>query len=409
MRLLVVSQYFWPENFLINQVVRSLKSRGLCVEVLTGQPNYPEGRVFDGYRAWGCENRHYEGIPVRRIPLMPRGHGAIRLFFNYLSFVLSGILIAPQRLRGREYDLIFVFAPSPLMQAIPALWIGWLKKIPVAIWVQDLWPESLAATGHITNPLLLALVERLVRWIYRHADLLLVQSEAFVDPISKLAGNTPIAYLPNSADEGVIPGSETETPSIPALEEGFPILFAGNIGIAQSVETIILAAELLRDIPDIRFVVVGDGSRRDWMASEIERRHLHNVHLPGRYPPENMPRLMGKAAALLVTLADRRIFELTIPSKLQAYMKIGRPIIACLNGEGARLITESGAGLTAPAEDAAALADAIRRLYELPARDLNNMGERGRQYYARHFSHNLLMEKLTGYFEYLTNQAKRRK
>lgn len=291
--------------------------------------------------------------------------------------------------------MIFVYAPSPILQAIPAIFLGWLKNCPVVLWVQDLWPESLAATGYVQNRLALRLVEQLVRFIYRHVDLLLVQSQGFVRPVEALASGTPVRYYPNSVDANFSAPIPAAAPAISGLDGGFSVLFAGNIGTAQAVEVIAEAAALLKgNAPDIQFVVMGEGSRREWLRQEAERRDLHNLHLPGRFPVENMPGFMQQASVLLVTLADREIFRATIPSKVQAYLAAGRPIVACLNGEGAKLVTSAGAGLAVAAEDGSALAAAILQLYRLPAEEREAMGARGRVYAQQHFAHAMLVEQL---------------
>ncbi len=398
LRILVISQYFWPESFRINELVQSLVSKGLNVEVVTGKPNYPGGTVFDGYSAGGCAHEKYRGIEIHRVPLIPRGKGAVRLAINYISFVVSGLMFAPWILRKKRFDVIFVYAPSPILQAIPAIYLGRLKKCPTLLWVQDLWPESLSATGHMTHPTLLKAVERVVRWIYQKVDLLLVQSRAFIPKVRALAGSTPIVYYPNSfIDEG----SDGASQSIvyPGLDCDFPVIFAGNIGSAQAVEVVLEAATLLRNVQGIRFVMVGDGSQRDWLMQQAADRGLNNIVFPGRYPVEAMPVLMAKAGALLVTLADTEIFRLTIPSKIQAYLAAGRPIIACLSGAGADIVTEAGAGVAVPAEDALALAEAVKDLYKTPESERLKMGARGRAYYEEHFSHDKLVDELIGYFE----------
>ncbi len=393
MRVLVLSQYFWPESFRINELVTALNAKGVEVEVLTGKPNYPAGTIFAGYRAWGFTRELFQGIPLHRVPLMPRGRGVLRLALNYLSFILSGLVFAPWLLRGQRFDAIFVFAPSPILQAIPAIWLGWLKKCPVLLWVQDLWPESLSATGHVTHPGALKAVEYVVRWIYRKADLLLVQSRAFMPRVQALAADTPVVYYPNSFLEDE-PGVARPVVDCPGFDCGFPVLFAGNLGTAQAVDVVLEAATFLGDEPDICFVMVGDGSRRDWMMQQAAARGLGNLVFPGRFPVEAMPFLMGRAAALLVTLADTEIFRLTIPSKVQAYMAAGRPIVACLSGAGAEVVDEAGAGVTVPAEDGAALARAIRALHAQPEAARAAMGARGRRYYEEHFSHEKLVDEL---------------
>jgi glycosyltransferase involved in cell wall biosynthesis len=398
LKVLVLSQYYWPENFRINEVAQTLSTKGVEVEILTGKPNYPEGVVFGGYQAMGCVQETLQGLPVHRVPLFPRGKGAVRLALNYLSFVMSATIFGPTLLRGKQFDAILVFAPSPILQAIPAILMGRLMKCPVLLWVQDLWPESLSATGHVTHPRALKAVEHVVRWIYRNVDLLLVQSRALIPRVQALAAGTPVVYYPNSFLEDE-PGAARPDVDCPGFDCGFPVLFAGNLGTAQAVDVVLEAATLLSDEPDIRFVMVGDGSRRDWMMQQAAARGLRNLVFPGRFPVEAMPVLLGRAAALLVTLADTEIFRLTIPSKLQAYLAAGRPIIACLNGAGADIVTEAGAGVAVPAEDASALAQAVVALYTMPEQQRIEMGVRGRRYYEEHFSHDKLVDELIGYFE----------
>lgn len=394
MRVLLLTQYFWPESFQINQIATALAAQGIEVEVLTGKPNYPAGKVFPGYRAGGYQRETYEGIPVHRLPLMPRASGGLRLALNYLSFVLSGLLVAPWKLRNKPFDVIFVYAPSPILQAIPAIFLGWLKGARTILWVQDLWPQSLSATGHVSNSRILKAVEKVVRYIYRHMDLLLVQSEAFIAPVAELAGGTPVVYHPNSVDDSFAAPSSAPVPALAGLNAPFSVLFAGNIGTAQAVQVIVAAARLLKEHAHISFVVVGDGSRYAWMQAQVVEHGLGNLHLPGRFPVENMPGFMRQASALLVTLADQEIFRFTVPSKVQAYLASGRPIIACLNGEGARLVDAAGAGVTVPAEDGAALADAVLRLSRLDVAERAAMGQRGAAYHVAHFSHAMLIGQL---------------
>lgn len=394
MRALILSQYYWPEGFQINDIAKSMSEKGIAVEVLTGKPNYPAGEIFKGYRAWGCERETRDGVDIHRIPLMARKRGGMRLALNYLSFVISGLLFGPWLLRGKKFDVIFVYAPSPILQAIPAILLGWLKGCPTVLWVQDLWPESLSATGHVKNKVVLGLVEHVVRFIYRHMDLLLVQSEAFIDPVSALASGTPVKYHPNSVAESFSSPAIVESPAIPGLGRGFSVVFAGNIGTAQAVEVIVEAATLLREEQDIHFVVLGDGSRRDWMLQQANSLALVNLHLPGRFPVETMPGIMQNASALLVTLADEEIFRFTVPSKVQAYLAAARPILACLNGEGARLVGDAGAGLIVPAEDGRALADAILQMYHMPQQERDAMGKKGAVFHEKHFAHDMLVDRL---------------
>lgn len=403
MRVLVVSQYFWPENFGINALVQALHERGVDVTVLTGKPNYPDGRIFDGFRAWGTASDRYGEIDVIRLPLFPRGkNSSWRLALNYLSFIVAGLLLAPWLLRRRTFDMVFVYAPSPLLQAIPAVLISKLRRVPLAVWVQDLWPESLSATGFVRNRAVLAMVKTAVRFIYRACDAILIQSEAFREPVAQLSDRADkIIYYPNS----VQPQTASTTTSDRALtlvndlQRDFCVVFAGNLGAAQSLETIVDAAQQLLEQEDIRIVLVGSGSRDAWLAAEIAERGLTNLVLVGRLPPQDMPAIFKAASALLVTLKDEPIFSYTIPSKLQAYLASGRPIIAAINGEGARIVREAGAGFALPAGDSVALAKVIRSLHEMDSQTRAMLGARGIDYFRRNFDQEKLAADLIQHFE----------
>ncbi|MBF9046478.1 glycosyltransferase [Rhodobacterales bacterium LSUCC0031] len=398
MRLLIVSQYFWPESFRINEVARSLVERGIVVDVLTGKPNYPEGKIFPGYQAAFCMREKWHGVSVFRVPLFPRGvKSGIRLILNYMSFILSGTILGAWQLRKIKSDIIFVYAPSPLLQALPALCLGRIKRIPVVVYVQDLWPESLAATGYVRNRLALRMVETLVKLIYRRSALILVSSRPFLSPIERFSPSAEIIYYPNSVDPSFCNPDGELKPEVPALDKGFCVVFAGNVGAAQAVHVISEAAERLRDHDDIRLVVLGTGSELEWMHARIAELGLSNLFLVGRFPVEAMPHLLSRADVLLATLADQSIFAITVPNKIQAYMAVGRPIIASMNGEGARLVLEAEAGISVPAEDGKALADAILKLHSMPAMDRDRLGENGRRYYRQHFDHDQLVDELIGH------------
>lgn len=388
MRILVLSQYFWPENFIINDVALTLHEQGHDIVVASGKPNYPDGNLFEGYRLWGTQREYYKGkVEVLRVPLWPRGEGGARnLALNYGSFVLSGLLFLPWMLRKREFDAILVFAPSPIVQAIPAIALKWLKKAKLALWVQDLWPESLSATGFVKNPHLLRMVGWMVRAIYRRCDTLLVQSRAFVEPVARYAARDKIEYYPNSLDvrppERVAP---IPLELIEVLDKYFCVVFAGNLGTAQACDTLVKAAVLLRDEAQIRLVLVGSGSRLTWLKSQQQELGLDNMVLPGRFPMEAMPQIFERASALLVSLNDEPAFAQTIPSKIQAYLAAGRPIVACLNGEGARVINEAGAGLTSPAEQVLPLVANIRCMTALGEAERAAMGRSGKSYFDANF------------------------
>ena len=399
MKLLILSQYFWPENFRINDVVEGLASRGHAVTVYTGLPNYPVGRFFDGYGLLGPFTEKHNGADVRRVPLVPRGDGGrTRLALNYLSHAFMATLLAPLRARG-EFDAILVYEPSPMTIGIPARALRALTGAPLVFWVQDLWPESLSATGAVRSPALLALVDRLIKWIYRGCDRVLVQSEAFIPSIE--AHGVPrerIRYLPNSAEafyKKMTPEPESELPP------GFRVMYAGNIGAAQDFATILAAAERLRGETHIQWIVLGEGRMREWVKSEVQKRALSNVHLLGQRPPQSMPRYFAHADVLLATLARQPIFAYTIPSKIQSYLACGRPVIAAMEGEGGRIIRSAGAGWAVPPEDPDALAEAVRAASRLARSELDAMGNRGEAWFREHFEREKLLARLEGFLQEL--------
>jgi colanic acid biosynthesis glycosyl transferase WcaI len=397
MRILIVTQYFWPEDFRINDLALGLRERGHEVTVYTGKPNYPGGRFFSGYGFFGRTVEDHHGMRVIRVPLIPRGDGGLfRLALNYLSFAALASLLAPFRCPG-AYDLILVYEPSPVTIGLPAVVLRWLKRAPMLFWVQDLWPETLSATGAARSRWVLGLVDRLVRFIYRRCDLVLAQSQAFTPYLQ--AQDVPaerIRYFPNSAEALYQPVVvEPQAAERGLMPQGFRVMFAGNIGAAQDFETIVTAADRLRNEKDIHWIIVGDGRLQRWVEQEIEHRGLRGtVHLLGRHPVQSMPRFFALADVMLVTLKDDPIFALTIPSKVQSYLACGRPILAALDGESARVIREADAGLAVKASDAAALADAVLRLHRMPAQEREAMGQRGRDYFAQHFERSLLITQL---------------
>ena len=272
MRVLVVSQYFWPETFRVNDLVAELARRGNQVTVLTGTPNYPEGRTFPEYLRDPARFGSFEGAEVVRVPLMPRGHGGLRLALNYLSFVVAGSTLGPWRLRGRRFDVIIVIQLSPVTAALPGLVLRRLKGIPLLMWVLDLWPESLAAVGAVRSPRLLSWVGILVAFIYRRCDRVLVQSRAFVSNVEKYGGDPArIRYFPGWA-EAIFEGALDTVPMAPEVEayaDTFNVLFAGNIGDAQDFPAVLDAAQELRDEPGLRWLIVGDGRAAPWVRAEI--------------------------------------------------------------------------------------------------------------------------------------------
>lgn len=396
MKILIVSQYFWPENFRVNDLSIGLARRGHRVSVLTGIPNYPNGEFYPGYNFFKNIRQDYFGVKIIRVPLVPRGKsGNLSLILNYLSFVIFGSFFAPFVCRD-DYDLIFVYGLSPIFMAIPAILLKKLHKKPLILYVLDLWPDSISAVEAIKSDFLLTITAKIVHYIYRQCDQILVSSPGFKERIKEVGiEESLVNYWPQWAEDiyQVVP-AEKKLPENQKLPSGFCIMFAGNIGAAQGFKTIIEAADKLKKYSFIHWIIIGDGRMKPWVEREIQLRKLGNiVHLLGKRPLETMPNYFVLADALLISLKRNPIFALTLPAKIQSYMASGRPILGCLDGEGSRIIKESGAGLSSPADDCDSLAKNVLKLYNLSNEERQEMGVRGRMYFEKHFTRDNLLSK----------------
>lgn len=404
MKLLIVSQHFFPEQFRISDLALGLKARGHSLTVLTGLPNYPKGKIYPGYRRFLPYKENWQGITIIRVPMIPRGKGShFRLTLNYLSYAIMSSLLAPFLCRDK-YDSIFIFQTSPITQALAGIVLKKLKSTPVFLWVQDLWPESLSATGKVRSPLILKWVGRFTRFIYRNCDKILIQSRAFEKNILEHGiDENKIIYYPNSCEEFYKPLSPIPSDKMLSLPEGFRVMFAGNIGAAQAIPTILDAAEKLKHQPEIKWIFVGDGSERQNLEDEIKKRDLQDhIIWVGSHPAEEMPYFFSQADIMLVTLTKQPIFALTIPSKVQSYMACAKPIVAAIDGETARVISEANAGKTVPAGDSAQLAEAVLTIYQMPLHERNQLGWNAYHYFEKHFEKHRSIEQLETCFAALT-------
>jgi len=398
MRILVVSQYFWPEVFRVNEIVSELRARGHEVTVLTGRPNYPGGQLFDDYAAAPAAFASYHGAEVIRLPLRPRGQGSLRLLLNYWSFVFWGSLLGPWKLRGRRFDALFCFETSPITSALPAVLLRRLKRAPLLLWVLDLWPDTLSAVGMLRSERGLKAVGTLVRFIYRRCDLILAQSRSFFPAIERWSGEPrKTRYFPQWGEAAfdVALDAVREAPELAPHAGRFKLMFAGNIGDAQDFPALLDAAEATRHRPDLHWLLVGDGRQAAWVREQIQARGLGaTVFMLGRHPLERMPEFFKGADALIVSLKAEPIFAMTIPGKVSAYLSAGRPILAMIDGEGARVIDEACAGLVAPAGAGAELARQALALAALPLEARQAMGASARAYARREFDRATLIDQL---------------
>lgn len=386
MKILIVTQYFYPENFKSNDMAFELQKRGHDVTVLTGIPNYPEGEIYDGYGFFKKRHEIINDVKIIRALLLPRGKGGgIRLFLNYFSWAFFASLKARKLSASQKFDAVIVHEPSPITQFYPALTVKKHQKTPVYFWVMDLWPESLEIAGGVKNKMILNFFTKMVQYFYRESEKILITSKGFRKSILEKGDfNNKIEYFPNWAEDTISSG-DLNYP-IPEIPEGFKVMFAGNIGEAQDMENIMNAALKLKEKENIKFILVGDGRKMPFVQDFIKEHNLQEtVYTLGRFPVEAMASFFNQADLLLVSLKDDPIFNLTVPAKVQAYMSSGKPIMAMLNGEGSENIKEAECGFTVPAGDSEKLAYEIETASQKSKEELDKMGMNGKTFYEKNF------------------------
>lgn len=384
-RILLVTQYFQPENFKCNDIAFELQRRGHDVTVLTAIPNYPKGRYFDGYGVFKRRTEVVDGVKIIRGFVVPRGKGGkILLSLNYLSYLFSSCLIALYLALRYRYDAVFVHEVSPVTIGVAATLVKKMQRIPMYFWVLDLWPESLTAAIGLRNRYILGFFSKMVQWFYRNSDKILISSKGFASSICEKGDFADkIVYFPNWVDGALTVKSNVPTPEVPA---GFVAMFTGNIGESQDFGTVLDAAERLKSRKDIHFVIVGDGRAKEWLEKQIVERSLsQTVHCVGSYPLAAMPATFAKADVLFAALKDEAIFAITVPAKIQAYMSSGKPIVTMINGEAKLLIEEVGCGIAVEAGNGEAFAEAVAKIADMTQAEREKIGEKGRSFAARNF------------------------
>lgn len=393
MRVLLVTQYFYPENFKSNDVAFELARRGYDVTVLTGLPNYPGGKVFDGYGIFRKRKETINGVKVLRTLVVPRGKGGgVRLALNYMSWAFIASVWAFFMSLFNRYDAVIVHETSPITQGFPALVVKWMRRVPMYFWVLDLWPESLHAAGNINNRHVLGFFAWVAKLMYRNSEKILISSRGFRESIlDKGDFEDKLVYFPNWAED--VFAASPDVP-VPALPDGFKVMFAGNVGEAQDFDNVLRAAMLLKGT-GVRLIILGDGRKKAWADSFVAENGLEDVvFMMGRHPLETMPAFFSQADVLFLSLKNDYIFSLTAPAKLQAYMASGKPLLAMVDGEARNLIDDAECGLSCAAGDYKAFAQCVLNLKSMSDDERDEMGRNGKKYFDKYFRKDKCIDSL---------------
>lgn len=396
-RVLIYTTYFYPENFKVNDIAFNLANNNFDVTVVTAIPNYPVGQYFEGYGLFKKRSEILNGVKVIRLPIIPRGSGsAIRLLLNYSSFAVVAFLHAFYLGFTQKFDKIFVHHVSPIFIGIPAIVIKKIQKIKIYFWNLDFWPEIVVANTNIRSPFFFNAVLWLVRFIYKHVDIMLIGSNEYRSlMIERGVLKEKIIFFPNWAEKLFFEDSKTDLPF--SLPKGFNVVYAGNIGGSQDFESVIKSVNLLKN-QDVNWIFVGDGRKRSWIEENIKTMGLESkVFLPGSFDIKYMPSLFSKADLLLLSLVDEPIY--TIPAKLQAYMSSGTPIVGMLNGGGNDLIKEVSCGKSCNAGDYETLAKNILEIKSMSEEERKQLGKNGFEYCMTYFNPNKCLNTLSDILE----------
>lgn len=394
-KILFISQYFYPETFRGNDVAFHWAELGHDVHVVTGIPNYPVGKFYDGFGLLKRNKEHVRGVKVTRLPIFPRGDNKLMLMLNYFSYlVVSWVYILFHALFHR-YDCVFVQQLSPVTMSAAGVLYKRMRKTPLYTWVLDLWPESLTAAGNINNKFILAFFNHFVKQEYKYSDRILISSKSFEKSICQYGDyKNKVVYYPQWAEDGILSTNVADN-NIPVLPDGFKVMFAGAVGEAHGFECNMQAALLTKDYKNIKWIIVGDGRKLDWVKKFIaEHRLEETVYTLGRFPVDLMGRFFEKADVMLVSLNDSQLFNLYAPAKISAYMAAKKPIVAVLNGEGREVIESAECGWSVPAGDAVQLANLIIDLSQTDSATLKVKGEKGFAFYEKYFSKHMSLDKL---------------
>jgi colanic acid biosynthesis glycosyl transferase WcaI len=385
----MLTQWFDPEpNFKGLIFAKELVKLGYEVEVLTGFPNYPGGKIYDGYKIKLYKIETLSDIRIIRVPLYPsHSKSAFARIINYISFALSASILGS--LLVKKMDIIYVYHP-PVTVGLAAILLKYFKKAPIIYDIQDLWPDSLTVTGMLSNVYILKVVNKICNYIYSISDQIVVLSPGFKNTLSdRGVSKEKIHLIYNWCDLDQLTSFQPDNNLTKELnfESNFNIIFAGNIGVAQALDTVLkTAAIIMKKYENIRFILVGDGIEKERLKKKTEQMGLNNVFFLPRMRYKEVGKILSLADILLVHLKDDPLFRITIPSKTQAYMAFGKPILMAVSGDAADLIIESKAGCVCKPENDESLAYTIKKLYNMTSEERNKIGNNGKQFYQKNLS-----------------------
>ena len=403
MRILLLTPLFQPEPNHLKGLAfaRELRRQGHEVEVLTGFPNYPGGRIYAGYRMRWHQCEILDGVAVHRLPLYPsHGNSGVLRFLCYASFAASASVLGPFLVK--KPDVVHVYQ-GPATLVWPALIFRCLSSAAYVLDVQDIWPESVVSSGMFRLPGGEFLLHRWSNHSYRLARKIVVLSQGYKTLLMQRGVSAEkIAVVHNWTDETQIQIEESTTVTDDrfGLSGHFNIMFAGNLGRIQGLDTVLSAAELLRaKRPEARFVFVGEGVDAERLKDLATRRRLENVKFIPRQPVSQMGGIFTRASALLIHLKDDPLSRMGIPQKTQAYLAAGRPIIMAVRGDAADLVRRAGAGIICEPENAAGIARAVEELLDMPTKQREALGANGRRFYQRELSFDIGVQRMISVFE----------
>ena len=395
MRILVISQYYYPEQFRINDICKELVKRGHKVTVLTGIPNYPEGKFYKGYGFTKKRKDIKDGVDIIRIPIIPRGKNSIMLILNYISFVISGFFWS--KFTNKKFDKVFIYEVSPMLQALPGVWYAKRKKVDSFIYVMDLWPESIQLVTNLNNKIILKLINKVVDYIYKNCKKIFTSSESFIENIHKRGhSRDKLVFWPQYAEEFYKPLKKEKYIKGEMQTNDFKIVFAGNIGYAQGLDIVIDTTKILKEKNiKVKFYLIGNGRAKEELIKRVEENKLSDyIKFIDKQPADKIPEFYANADMAFITLKKNLISDEILPAKLQSYFACGVPILGSADGEIKHVIEKSKAGFCVESGNAKKLAEQIEKCINLTKEELKQIQQNSREFYVKNHEKQMLLNKL---------------